>query len=86
MPGIDPGTISRANLGLLLEDLRVDLDAYFAFESYGALHNLLAEKGTVDVWDTPAGVPSNGHRSNSVAIGQPLPKGNLAFTQKNYDV
>lgn len=86
MSGINFSSLSRDNMGVILEDLRVQLAIYYEFEQYGAMHVELAEKGVVDVWATPAGVPSQGHRKNKVAIGAPLPKGSLAFEQRNYEV
>jgi hypothetical protein len=79
------GTISRENLDLLLEDLRVPLSEYFQFENWSVPHTVLAKRGTVDVWATPAGIPEDGHRDPEVAEGDDLPKGNLSFDQRQFD-
>lgn len=84
MPGIDLGTLAPQLLDEMLQDHETEIAPLLTYEQFCDVRPVTKRQGSLYLWETPMGLPSNGHRSSKVAPGAPTPKGEATLGTVDY--
>lgn len=82
---VNVGSLSSELLDRFLEDHQTEIEPLMAFEQWADVRDgIQAMSGDVYLWETPLGVPADGHRESKMGLGEPAPESNDDFGTISY--
>lgn len=82
---VNVGSLSSDLLDQFLEDHQTEVAPLLAFEQWCDVRdNIRAMSGDIYLWNTPLGVPSDGHRESKMGLGEEAPESNDDFGTISY--